>query len=80
MDKEGTYVWSDGTPWDYSNWNPGQPNNSGNEDCFVTNFRGNGLLWNDNPCESLSTYVCKEPPAPEPIFTYHDDAQSWQDA
>ena len=28
------FVWSDGTPWDYNNWAPFEPNNSrGVEDC-----------------------------------------------
>ena len=25
---EGTWRWSDGTPWDYSNWWPGHPDNA----------------------------------------------------
>ena len=42
---EGTFVWSDGTVVDYSNWSPGEPNNSGNEDFVVINT-GFGY-WND---------------------------------
>ena len=50
IDGEGTRVWSDGTPWDYENWHPNQSNNSGdNEDCFVINFGGPDL-WYDNSC------------------------------
>lgn len=31
-DAEGTYEWSDGTPFDYASWLDGQPNNSGGQD------------------------------------------------
>jgi len=29
---EGTFTWADGTPLGYTNWDPGEPNNFGNED------------------------------------------------
>jgi hypothetical protein len=41
---EGTWVWETGEPWAYSNWNAGEPNNSGNEDYIMMYSSG---LWND---------------------------------
>ena len=42
---EGNFVWSDGTPVDFTNWTPGEPNNSGNEDFVVNNNWS--TMWND---------------------------------
>ena len=45
---EGTFVWYDQSPVVYTNWAPGEPNNSGgDEDC--TQIYPNGS-WNDLPC------------------------------
>ena len=44
--EEGTFVWSNGSDSTYTNWNGGEPNNSGDED--VVEFNGNNGKWNDN--------------------------------
>lgn len=44
---ESTFTWADGSPVGYTNWNPGEPNNLGNEDygIMVDNVTG---TWNDS--------------------------------
>ena len=39
LNSDNGHVWSDGTAFDYVNWNDGEPNNAGEEDCVV--------LWPD---------------------------------
>jgi len=43
-DAEGNFVWYDQSPVVYTNWAPGEPNNSGDEDC--TQIYPDGM-WND---------------------------------
>jgi hypothetical protein len=47
---EGQWRWVTGEPVTYTNWNPGEPNNAGNED--YAQFVGGGR-WNDLPNTSL---------------------------
>lgn len=50
---EGSFVWYDQSPVTYSNWSPGEPNNSGNEDCVQIYPGGaNPGMWNDLSCSS----------------------------
>lgn len=44
---EGSHVWYDQSPIVYTNWNGGEPNNSGNEDCVQIYPDGK---WNDLKC------------------------------
>jgi len=46
--KEGDYKWSDGSSFDYSNWDSGEPNPSGSEDYIVINSKGK---WHDYPAQ-----------------------------
>ncbi|MCC6553222.1 MAG: C-type lectin domain-containing protein [Polyangiaceae bacterium] len=57
---EGDYVWTDGTPADFTWWAGGEPNNAGNEDCVHLASWAGGM-WNDIPCDSPQRYVCKLP-------------------
>ncbi|QHI35860.1 hypothetical protein IMCC3317_12080 [Kordia antarctica] len=41
---EGNFVWQSGDTATYNNWNPGEPNNAGNEDYTVSQSSGG---WND---------------------------------
>ena len=63
IDKEGTWIWTDGSPFDFTFWHPSEPNNYGNEDCLHLS-RGSWLTvqiggrWNDRPCSYSMTFVC----------------------
>lgn len=47
---EGQWRWVTGEPYSWTNWNPGEPNNAGNED--YVQFVGGGR-WNDLPNVAL---------------------------
>jgi hypothetical protein len=62
---EGTWVWSNGDPFVYTNWNTGEPNNTnGNENCNTMYGAATGLLglWNDANCATVYPYVCERTP------------------
>ena len=54
---EGSWTWSDGTPWSFTNWK-GQPNNDGNEDCLDIGYYNEE--WNDNKCSRKLPAICKK--------------------
>ena len=57
---EGVYQWVDGTPFIYSNFAAGQPNNVGGQDCveFDTDFGE----WNDTDCGlTENNIICESP-------------------
>ncbi len=54
---EGAWVWSNGEPVAYTNWSPGEPNDSGGEDC--QQILWSGYAWNDLNCVSALPYVCE---------------------
>ena len=43
---EGAFGWSDGSPAKFTNWNPGEPNNSGGVEHYAELLGSNGR-WND---------------------------------
>ena len=58
---EGGYEWTDGTPFDFTGWAGGEPNDAGgNEECVQLATWAGGL-WNDLPCEVPLRYICRLP-------------------
>ncbi|XP_039671503.1 ladderlectin-like [Perca fluviatilis] len=56
--KEGIWMWSDGSRVDYVYWNKVQPDNyRGNERCVHNNY-DKDFKWNDVPCFSSNPSVC----------------------
>ena len=59
---EGTFVWSDGTPFDFHYWAKHQPNNFRNEDCVHTLgfLQGHKYEWNDVNCTDCHGFTCQK--------------------
>lgn len=58
---EGTFVWVDGSPGDFTNWLPMEPNDSmAAEDCTQYPATLSGL-WNDIDCAVPQFYICEGP-------------------
>jgi hypothetical protein len=57
---EGNFLWIDGSPVTYTNWNAGEPNNSGNED-YVQIY--NTGVWNDVNAAATSPFMLQLRPA-----------------
>ncbi|XP_072041127.1 echinoidin-like [Amphiura filiformis] len=59
---ENSWSQVDGSSADYKNWDSGEPNDDGGEDCGETNHDGRGL-WNDRSCTKKQHFVCEKPGA-----------------
>merc|ERR1719197_910454 len=56
MLKEGSWHWSTGGHFTYSDWGMGQPNNArGRQNCLMLN----GYRWNDVSCNLRARFICQ---------------------
>ncbi|XP_014835616.1 PREDICTED: ladderlectin-like, partial [Poecilia mexicana] len=57
--EDNNWFWIDGTPFLYTNWCPGEPNNYGGrkQDCLQINF-GDHKCWDDVQCYFPKPSVC----------------------
>ncbi|XP_069835328.1 pulmonary surfactant-associated protein A-like [Dendropsophus ebraccatus] len=53
---EGTFRYPDGKPITYLNWNRGEPNQTGEEDCVEMFSDGK---WNDKSCQENRLVICE---------------------
>uniref|UniRef100_A0A8C9XM78 Galactose-specific lectin nattectin-like n=1 Tax=Sander lucioperca TaxID=283035 RepID=A0A8C9XM78_SANLU len=56
--KEGTWLWSDGSKFNYQSWGAREPNNLGVENCIEMNW--GGANWNDAACNNGNSFVCSK--------------------
>ena len=59
MEEEGVWIWTDCTPWEFTFWEPGEPNNwGGNENCLKFMYNS----WYDAPCNRFkaSALLCSK--------------------
>ncbi|XP_062283175.1 galactose-specific lectin nattectin-like [Scomber scombrus] len=56
--KEGVWLWSDGSKFDFKGWHRGEPNNArGHENCMEINVSGRNYV-NDGQCHRKNYFVC----------------------
>ena len=57
---EGGYVWADGTPVQFTNWQNGEPNDDfGQEDCIAVDLSDATKGWGDQSCGMFRYFGCK---------------------
>ena len=60
MDVEGQWIWTDGSNWNYTRWNAGQPDNAGGKEHCLNLFKsGRDGNFNDYPCTKKIKFLCK---------------------
>ncbi|XP_008411229.1 galactose-specific lectin nattectin-like [Poecilia reticulata] len=60
--EEGTWLWSRGTKFDFTQWGPEEPNDfEGNEDCMEINREGEDYV-NDIRCDRENSFICVRRP------------------
>ncbi|XP_020615528.1 macrophage mannose receptor 1-like isoform X2 [Orbicella faveolata] len=64
IEHEGRFTWEvDNSTVNFSNWEPGQPNNGGNgrQHCVTVGAKEYFGLWNDDYCPYPYLYICEKP-------------------
>ena len=57
-EKQGVWTWTDGSPWNFTNWYTGQPNSRGVQDCL--RYINDMKEWDDAICNRMSPFLCTQ--------------------
>ena len=58
IEEEGTWKWADCTPWEFTFWKAGEPNNfGGNQHCLWHHIHHQ---WDDYKCSEEHLFVCSK--------------------
>ena len=61
LNPESEYQWIDGSPMNYQNWHPNEPNGSNNYgSCIIYYKFNNQIKWSDITCTNNVKFVCKK--------------------
>ncbi|KAK6486771.1 lectin-like isoform X2 [Huso huso] len=52
------FKWTDGSPWRFTNWMLGEPNNSGSDENCIEIFHNGDRRWNDINCRDKKSFIC----------------------
>ncbi|KAK0409350.1 hypothetical protein QR680_004487 [Steinernema hermaphroditum] len=56
-----TFIWADGSPWNYTYWQGSKPQNDGNSNCMIYySYYMKSYSWDTSACESTAPFVCKK--------------------
>ncbi|XP_035985646.1 type-2 ice-structuring protein-like isoform X1 [Fundulus heteroclitus] len=56
-EEPGTWLWSDGSAFHYTNWCKGEPNNGLSQYCLQMNY-SNAKCWDNLGCQKHRPFVC----------------------
>ena len=60
-DEEGVWKWSDGTPWQYKNWDTNQPSNVGGRD-YLAIWQVISGKWINEQGSGTKQFICQYKP------------------
>ncbi|XP_031132531.2 galactose-specific lectin nattectin-like [Sander lucioperca] len=58
--KDGVWLWSDGSKFDFTGWGKVEPNGRAKENCMEINFNGQDYV-NDTICSLKKSFFCSKP-------------------
>ena len=60
VEEEGTCKWADCSPWNYTLWGHGEPNNLGGDEDCLEQINDSAGRWNDDDCPLKKAFVCSK--------------------